>query len=121
MDPPPSQDLDFPRGIQRQGAASCSPWEPLAHGGVALIGLHAPGGKVMPNSISAEPMGGTPCELAEDAEDDRALAQQEKQTGSATQPQLRIVYSADRVQDPLLVDMPPPDRPRPASDRKPAM
>ncbi len=70
----------------------------------------------MPNSISAEPMAGTPCNPADD---DEPLTQQAKSSVSLSQPHLRIVHSADRLEDPSSVDM--PDRPRPASDQKPAM
>ena len=83
----------------------------------------------MPNSVSAESMAGTQCNPSDD---DNPLTQQTKPSGSLPQPYLRIVHSADRLpvrlvdrlsdrlRDPSLVDMPPPDRPRP-SERKPAM
>jgi hypothetical protein len=81
----------------------------------------------MPNSIPAEPVTGTHCDLIDD--DDNTLTQKAKQSGSLAQPHLRIVHSADRLpdrlQDPSSVNMPPPDRPRSVtdrnSDRKPAM
>lgn len=71
----------------------------------------------MPNSISAEPMAGTECDLSDD---DKPLTHPVKSSRNLSQPHLRIVHSADRCQDPSSTEMPPPDRPRLPPDGKPA-
>ena len=81
----------------------------------------------MPNSISAEPMAGTQqCSstICNPTDDEKPLEKplgNQKPLGSLSQPHLRIVHSADRLEHPPSVDMPPPDENRPALDRKPAM
>jgi hypothetical protein len=69
----------------------------------------------MSNSISAEPMAGTECD--DPTNDDKSLTHHTKTSGSLAQPHLRIVHSADRLQDPSSIEMPPPDRPRLPPDR----
>src|SRR5262245_31280267 len=64
-------------------------------------------GKVIPNSMSAEPMSGADCNTPDD---DNSLMQEVKSTGNLNQPRLRIVHSADRFPAPASVNMPPPDR-----------
>ena len=66
-------------------------------------------GKVIPNSMSAEPMAGADCNTPDD---DNPLMQEVKSTGNPNQPRLRIVHSADRFPAPASVNMPPPDRRR---------
>ena len=76
----------------------------------------------MPNSRSAGPMAGTQCSaICNPTDDEKPLTQQAKASGRPSQPHLRIVHSADRLEHPPSVDMPTPDRPRPTPDRKPAM
>jgi hypothetical protein len=79
-------------------------------------------GKVIPNSMSAEPMAGVDCNTSDD---DNPLTQDAKSTGNPNRPRLRIVHSADRFPVPAPVNMPPPDRRRHnstnAADRQPAM
>ena len=79
-------------------------------------------GKVIPNSMSAEPMAGVDCNMSDD---DNPLTKEENSTGMPNQPRLRIVYSADRFPAPAPVNMPPPDRRRRNSsndsDGQPAM
>jgi len=76
------------------------------------------GGRVMTTTGSAEPLLAA---ARNPVDDDEPLTQQGKSSGVAIQPQLRIVYSADRVQAPLLVEMAPRDRNLTASERPPAM
>jgi hypothetical protein len=77
----------------------------------------------MPNSISAEPMAGPQGESIGNPtdDDDKPLTHHAKPSGIHSQAHLRVVHSANRVDHLPSVDMPPPERPRPAPDRKPAM
>jgi anti-sigma factor NepR-like protein len=67
---------------------------------------------------SAEPL---PAMQRNPADEDKSLTQQTKSLGCAGQPHLRIVHSADRVQAPSSVNMPPRNRILQAPDRPPAM
>jgi hypothetical protein len=77
----------------------------------------------MPKSTIAEPMAGPQgsslCNSTDD--EDQPLTHQAKPSGNLSQPHLRIVHSADRVDHLPSVNMPPPEHSRPISDRKPAM
>ncbi len=77
----------------------------------------------MPNSMSAEQTTGTQCNPGNpsDVEQPEPLKQQTKPSGSLTQPHLRIVHSADRLEAATSVDMSPPQRNRPAPAPPPAM
>ena len=72
----------------------------------------------MTNSGTAEPL---PVVQLKPADDHKPLSQQVKPSGNTNHPQLRIVHSADRVQAPVSVTMPPRDRILQASERPPAM
>lgn len=72
----------------------------------------------MTNTGAAEPL---PAVQRDPADDDKPLTQQEKSSGSPSQPQLRIVHSVDRVHTPSTAKMPPSDRAIPDSEKPPAM